>query len=54
MLHQRPTWVPARAIRPLDASAVAIEHGRVLVDTTPRMRRTAFEPEHIARAGSNG
>lgn len=42
------------ATRPLDLLAVAIEDGRVLVDTTRRIRRTDFEPEQVARVGSNG
>lgn len=43
----------APATRPLDLFAVTIEDGRVLVDTKRRMRRTAFEPEQVARFGGN-
>lgn len=42
------------APRPLDLFAVAIENGRVLVDTTHRLRRTAFEPGQVARVGADG
>ena len=42
------------APRPLDLLPVAIENGRVLVDTTNRLRRTAFEPEQVARVGADG
>ena len=42
------------APRPLDLFPVAIENGRVLVDTTNRLRRTAFEPEQVARVGADG
>lgn len=44
----------APATRPLDLFAVEIEHGRVLVDTSRKMRRAAFDPEQVARADGNG
>jgi cytochrome b6-f complex iron-sulfur subunit len=42
------------APRPLDLFAVAIRNGQVLVDTTSKLRRTAFEPEQVARIGADG
>ncbi len=42
------------APRPLDLFAVAIRNGQVLVDTTSKLRRTAFEPEQVARVGADG
>ena len=41
----------APAPRPLDLFAVAIDSGLVLVDTTQKLRRTAFEPEQVVRTG---
>ena len=42
------------APRPLDLYAVAIKNGQVLVDTTNKLRRAAFEPEQVARIGADG
>ena len=42
------------APRPLDLFAVAIRNGQVLVDTSRKLRRTAFDPEQVARIGANG
>ena len=42
------------APRPLDLFPVAIENERVLVDTSRKLRRTAFEPEQVARVGADG
>jgi cytochrome b6-f complex iron-sulfur subunit len=42
------------APRPLDLFAVAIEDNVVFVDTTRILRRTAFAPEQVARAGADG
>lgn len=41
------------APRPLDRFAVAIDNGRILVDTTNKLRRGAFEPEQVARIGAD-
>ena len=42
------------APRPLDLFAVAIKDGNVLVDTSRTLRRSAFEPEQVARIGAEG
>jgi cytochrome b6-f complex iron-sulfur subunit len=41
------------APRPLDLFAVAIKNGQVLVDTTNKLRRTAFDPDQVARIGAD-